>query len=591
MKGAPAGEGPLGAAEPSANGTRPHGNGAGGGGGRVPLDEPFPPDEPVDLLAAFRPLITSIRWGMVAVGLVLAAPDVLEERWHVPAWGCVLAAYALGRTFRPIRYAAGRTRGLVAVLGEVALNLTAVAATGYWDSPYVFSLMTAVIVAGFARGLGFSVRLVVVSTAAIAVPYLSDVGLDDREVRLSAQWAIELLLVALVASYARRLFGEAQERHVAALDRVSRLAEANTLLSALHKVAQGLPASLDLDEVLDSTLASVRDLFDYGSAAVLLRDETGASWIVAASEGTRFPASLTDANLPRPLRQAAASDRPLSFFDLPAQTGGGLNGLAHSGLYAPLRARGDLVGLLAIEHPDVLHFTERDEELLQGFTEAAALAVDNARWFERLRTVGADQERLRIARELHDRIGQSLAYLAFELDRLARVGRDTALHEDLQQLRQDVRQVVSEVRETLYDLRTDVSETQSLIEILESFLDRVRARSGLAVSFRHHASARPPLPQERELWRIAQEAVANAERHAGARHISVSWECDERRALLQVADDGRGFPLGTTGRMDAYGILGMRERADSIGARLEVVSAPGRGTRVRCRLDLKETTR
>ena len=85
-----------------------------------------------------------------------------------------------------------------------------------------------------------------------------------------------------------------------------------------------------------------------------------------------------------------------------------------------MRARGTLVGVLAVEHPDAHHFSARNAELLVGFAEPAALAIDNARWFARLRTVGADEERTRIARDLHDRIGQSLAYLAFELDRIVR---------------------------------------------------------------------------------------------------------------------------------------------------------------------------
>jgi signal transduction histidine kinase len=87
------------------------------------------------------------------------------------------------------------------------------------------------------------------------------------------------------------------------------------------------------------------------------------------------------------------------------------------------------------------------------------------------------------------------------------------------------------------------------------------------------------------LWRIAQEAITNVERHAGATSVSVQWTCDEERALLVVADDGRGFPPGKAGRMDSYGIIGMRERADAIGALLEFESAEQRGTTVRCRLE------
>src|SRR5205085_8591347 len=140
---------------------------------------------------------------------------------------------------------------------------------------------------------------------------------------------------------------------------------------------------------------------------------------------------------------------------------------------------------------------------------------------------------------LHDRIGQSLAYLAFELDRIARRTEAEPLHSDLHALRQDVRRVVGEVRETLYDLRTDVSDEQDLVSTLELFLDRVRQRAGIDVHFEHDATGRLALPQERELWRIAQEAVTNVERHAHARRLDVHWWCDGRAATLEVRDDGR----------------------------------------------------
>jgi signal transduction histidine kinase len=549
-------------------------------------------DQHADQLTAFRPIIRWIRWGMVVVGLVLATPDVLDRQWHVLAWGLALAAYALWRTFVPLRYFPGRVASLLGVLAEVGLNLVAVVATGHWDSPYVFALISAIAVAGFARGISFAIRLVVASSLAVAIPYLdARGGVEETGLRISAQWTIELLLVALVASYARRLFGEAEERHSAALDRMGRLVEANTLLSALHRVAQDLPASLDLDEVLASTLAGLRDLFDFTTAVVLLRDDTESAWIVATSEGFRAPSTYKEGDLPAPLRVATQATTPRAYYDLRAQVGGGVNPLSQSGVYAALRARGALVGLIAIEHPDLLHFGEREIEVLQGFVDPVALAVENARWFSRLRTVGADEERTRIARDLHDRIGQSLAYLAFELDRIAGRATGQPLYPELQQLRQDVRSVVTEVRDTLYDLRTDVSAERGLVDILEEFLERVRERSGMQVAFRHATTSRPPLPQERELWRIAQEAITNVERHARARQLSVLWECDGRRALLQVADDGRGFPVGRAKRMDAYGMLGMRERADSIGARLDITSAPGEGTRVRCQLDLKGGSR
>jgi signal transduction histidine kinase len=86
------------------------------------------------------------------------------------------------------------------------------------------------------------------------------------------------------------------------------------------------------------------------------------------------------------------------------------------------------------------------------------------------------------------------------------------------------------------------------------------------------------------MWRVAQEALTNIERHSGATRVRVLWRCNGESAALDVTDNGTGFPIGTAGRLDSYGILGMRERASSIGATLDITSEPGKGTRVRCTL-------
>jgi signal transduction histidine kinase len=271
--------------------------------------------------------------------------------------------------------------------------------------------------------------------------------------------------------------------------------------------------------------------------------------------------------------------------DLPTE-GGGLWERGGSGIYTVMPARGSVIGLLAIEHGDLDHFNARDLELIEGFVAPASLAVDNARWFARLRTVGADEERTRIARDLHDRIGQSLAYLAFELDRIVELDQiGDPVTAEIAQLRDDVRGVTREVRDTLYDLRTDVSESMGLADVLEQFAARVAERSGMTILVDADHEARLPLLQEREMWRVAQEALANVERHADATAVRVLWRCDGQRALIDVTDNGIGFEQGRAGRLDSYGVLGMRERAASIGATLEIVSAPGRGTRVRCVVD------
>lgn len=496
-----------------------------------------------------------------------------------------LFAYTLVRTVRRIDPAPSLSR-MLEIVGEATVIGIAVAATGYFESPIAFSLLTAVSVAGFLSGFGTALRLAAATTLAIGIPSISEGVAFRDDIRLVAQWAVELFLVAIVAAYARRISGEADERQALALDRMGRLADANELLFSLHQVAQELPASLDLDEVLESTVDRLRDLLSFDSAAVLLHEPTDGSWTVARRYGARLPGALPPSDLPPPVQRAARGMLPVvEVADLLRTQGPGLSHSAGSGLYAPLRARGAIAGVLVVERDRVEPFTERDVELLAGFVEPAALAIDNARWFSRLRTVGADEERTRIARDLHDRIGQSLAYLAFELDRIVRKDdRGDAVSRDLLGIREDVRGVVREVRDTLYDLRTDVSDERTVPAVLEEFAQRVRDRSGIEVNLQLDETARMPQLQERELWRIAQEAIVNAERHSHGSRIDVFWLSDGREAVLEVRDNGAGMPIGSAGRMDSYGMLGMRERAASIGATLAVDSVPREGVTVRVSL-------
>lgn len=536
-----------------------------------------------DRIATFNSLVTATRLATTAISLLLVSTRLTDGGLSLKVWTAVVVSYAIFRAFRPIRYS-DDLASLLRVVGEVALHVAAVIMTGYWDSPLIFMLLTAVTLAGLARGFGFSTRIAIATVLAVGFPYVTE-AFDRREAMLqTARWGAIVCLVAIIAGYARRISGEAARERELAMDRLSRLSDANALLYSLHRVTQTLPASLDLSDVLDSTLNRMKSLVAYDSVAVLLFDETDAHWDVVRHQGLHVPARLGPTELPPGLRVAIAENRPVSVPDLHEE--GGLSSRAGSGIYTVLSARGAIIGLLAIEHHDVDHFTSRDLELVEGFVAPASLALDNARWFARLRTVGADEERTRIARDLHDRIGQSLAYLAFELDRI--VERDATgdpVTDDLGQLRDDVRGVIREVRDTLYDLRTDVSEEQGLAQVLEQYAERVAERSSLAIHVEADRNARLPILQEREMWRVAQEALANVERHASASAVRVVWRCDGERALIDITDNGVGFEAGRAGRMDSYGVLGMRERASSIGATLEILSAPGRGTRVRCTLN------
>jgi signal transduction histidine kinase len=528
----------------------------------------------------FRPPITAIRWGALAVGMGLAGANLSGLEPRVLVAGLLLVAYAGWRTIHPLSLDRDAPRGAIAV--EAAVHIAAVAATGYWASPFVLSLVTAVLVVGFARSFAAALRASLLSAIAVAVPYhLTSPSLSFSGATLSAQWTTTLVLVAVVAGYARRFSIEVAERHERDLDRLDRLAHANALLHSLHDVAQALPSSLDIDEALDSVMASLRAFYDLTTAAVMLPDESGPAWTVARQQGSRLAVHLDRESLPA--AAARTIDLPARSRRLDLEGGCGLTERSRSGLYAPLHARGELVAIVAVEHDEPGRFSARDVEVLDGFLEGAALAIDNARRFGRLRRSSADEERSRIAGELHDHVGQSLACMAFEIDLLVRHRGDDELRSGLEGLRRDLRSVITEIRDTLSDLRADVTEDRGLVEVTEAFLDRVSQRSGRKALFHHGLNERLPILHERAMWRILYETVNQALRR-GDCTVEVWWASDGSGAELEITTDVDGFDLAGEAPPDQTWVEGLRGQAASIGAMVDL-ETPADGTHLfRCSL-------
>jgi signal transduction histidine kinase len=236
------------------------------------------------------------------------------------------------------------------------------------------------------------------------------------------------------------------------------------------------------------------------------------------------------------------------------------------------------VALVALERVEGAGFERRNADVLTGLAEPLALAIDNGLWFDRLRRLGAEGERDRLARDLHDRFAQGLAYVNLELDRLSRHPEPGP---QLVELRQQVHGLLGDIRETLRQLRSRVTPTAGLADLLAAELSRFAVRTGIAAQFKvAPGTTRLPVAVEQELWRISQEALDNVERHSKATALDVTWTCDGRHGRLVVADDGAGFDPGglVTAAGGTSGMTSMRERANAIGARLLVDSNPGAGT-------------
>jgi two-component system, NarL family, sensor histidine kinase UhpB len=207
---------------------------------------------------------------------------------------------------------------------------------------------------------------------------------------------------------------------------------------------------------------------------------------------------------------------------------------------------------------------------------------------EAARTALAAQEaeRLRVARELHDEIGQTLTAVTIQAERAA--DGDPALAPDaLRRIADAVRESLDEVRRIARELRPEALDDLGLVNALIALSSRVDAQTGPRVK-RELQGALPPLSAEvgLVLYRIAQESLTNAVRHSDAGSVTVSLEADSDRVTLRVADDGKGMPEQLPG--GTAGIAGMRERALLVGGRLTIDSRPGQGTEVRLTIPVEQ---
>jgi signal transduction histidine kinase/ligand-binding sensor domain-containing protein len=194
-------------------------------------------------------------------------------------------------------------------------------------------------------------------------------------------------------------------------------------------------------------------------------------------------------------------------------------------------------------------------------------------------------ERNRIAREIHDTLAQGFAGISVQLELVARKlsSSSEGAREHLDQARMLVRSSLAEARRSIWELRSQSAEMEDLAARLAKMANQMGAGAPGKIALEVRGTYRPVGARlEDELLRIAQEAVTNALRHAEASNINIQLAFDPKLLHMTVADNGRGFTpgAGTTGINGHFGLQGMRERAERIGARFAVETAPGQGTRI-----------
>jgi signal transduction histidine kinase len=538
---------------------------------------------PPSVRASVSPTISALRWGAVGYGLVLSAPEAFEGSYAAVATLAVCLFITTWRTIIPIRLGSEHPSERLAAYGDVAVLAFATGFSGGVESPFIVSVMIALIVVAFGWGYWDGAIALVLGTGSMLGGVLlgSSMVAEQLNDQRDLTTCLTVLLAVLTAAAVRNRLLESERRRVALLGEVESLNEANGLLTLVNSVARTLPTSLTLREALHTAQRQISDTFDARVVCLLTLDENTDEWVPKLAEGCVMRPAYTEASLPEPLATALRSREPVLRGDLEEHDESHrLTANSASGIYVRLETRNTTIGLLGLEHPELGHFDERDIRVLVGLAEVLALTIDNARWFGRLRSLGAEEERIRLARDLHDRLGQWLTYIGFELERI--MATDVARVEDLDRLHRDVQAALDELRETLRQLRSGVTEEQPFSEVARDVVNRFGERADLdAQLVVVHPGNRLAVPVENELLRILQEALNNVGKHAKADSVKVTWNVDGGSFELTIADDGRGFETARGVRDSAYGLVGMRERADVIGAHLSIDSTPGDGTTVR----------
>ncbi len=396
------------------------------------------------------------------------------------------------------------------------------------------------------------------------------------------------------------------------------LVRRNEHLSVLNSVARTVTQSLDLAEILNRALQEVVRLASVDIGAIFLRDEIAGSLELLAHHGLSETAARIIAQFGMmdgscggviehqrlivvPEVQRYRSRRTAAIREQQVST------LVH----VPLIAHGCSLGSLCVGTRQPRDFDPHEQELLTAIGNQIAVAVENARLYaelqhkehvrgELLRKVisAQEEERKRIARELHDEVSQNLTALIYAAEEASELHQPPETQRLLDNIKAVAQQTLDGVHKLIFDLRPTMLDHLGLVPALRWFAQTRLEAGGVRVIIkeecrRTHTDGEPcRLPSETEtaVFRVVQEAINNIARHALARNVHLTFVLTDDAMTMTIEDDGIGFDLmevsiaSESGR--GLGLIGMQERIQLVGGQLEIDTAPGYGTRIRIQVPL-----
>jgi len=377
----------------------------------------------------------------------------------------------------------------------------------------------------------------------------------------------------------------------------------SAIASSLSDASAALTQTLELDTVLDTLLDYLGGLVPYDRACAMLPQD-GSRFVIRAARGRAGQADAQEVG-----RTIGAADHPLLQELVDAEEGVFLSDVGEHAVWShscggeairswlgvSLRSGDNVIGICVLGKAEAGFYTSEHVQLAGALASQASVAVQNAWLFDQVRT---GRERLRflsrrlvevqeterryVARELHDDASQALASLMVGLRLLEQDAADPqAVTARASALRQLVDSVIGDLHRLAMDLCPASLDHLGLVAALRQYLQTVRDQHALKVEYEVVGlETRLPADVETAIYRVVQEAVTNVVRHAHAAQVDVLLECRGSELIVLIEDDGIGFNPASAGRNGRLGLFGMRERAEMLGARLEVESVANSGTTI-----------
>ncbi len=365
----------------------------------------------------------------------------------------------------------------------------------------------------------------------------------------------------------------------------------------ISEVGRRITFILAVDELLDQIARLIQEAFNYHHVGIGLIE---GNEVVSKAEAGAW----RNAHHARRIRvgqaggwgQVARSGEPLLASDISQES---LHSVPiRSQLCVPLRTKEATIGVLSVESDQPNVFDDSDLAVLQSLANQAAVAIENARLYEQAQQLAVIEERGRLARDLHDAVTQTLFSASLIAEALPSIWENDQSEgrQLLDEMRRLNRGALAEMRNLLLELRPAALTEASLGDLLRQLTEAVTGRKDIAATVNIEGQCVLPSDVHIALYRIAQEALNNVVKHARASHVVVHLRCiapeafspagarpeeaQETRVELQVSDDGRGFDPSSVSP-NRLGLSIVRERAQAIGALLEIESQVGRGTRIK----------